>query len=139
MESLFSTAQPALRSLLVLWYGATLPPPLREDMLRDIAEDQIARFLAARRPRDRPVVPVVRTGEPAKQVLNEAKDWEPDLIIVGSHARKGTRRFLLGSVAEGVLRGAPCSVLVVPSVTTEQMTLPVPVERQGVVQTEAGV
>jgi universal stress protein E len=137
VESLFGTARPALRSLLVLWYGATLPPPLREDLLRKLAEDQITSFLAERRARERPVVPAVRTGDPAREILAEAKEWEPDLIVIGSHARKGAQRFLLGSVAEEVLRTAPTSVLVVPAVTTEQMTLPVKLEREGVPQLQA--
>jgi nucleotide-binding universal stress UspA family protein len=41
----------------------------------------------------------------------EGRDY--DLVVMGSHGRRGFRRFILGSVAETVVRHAPCSVLVV--------------------------
>ena len=50
----------------------------------------------------------VRTG-----ILQIATEWEPDLIILGSHGRRGIEKFLLGSVAESVARHAKCSVLIV--------------------------
>jgi len=46
-------------------------------------------------------------------IVEEAKRWGADLIIVGTHGRHGFSRFLLGSVAEGVARTAPASVLLV--------------------------
>ncbi|BBJ00207.1 hypothetical protein FGKAn22_18990 [Ferrigenium kumadai] len=46
-------------------------------------------------------------------IAKEAQDWEADLIVVGSHGRKGLDRFLLGSVAEGVMRAATVPVLLV--------------------------
>jgi nucleotide-binding universal stress UspA family protein len=48
-------------------------------------------------------------------ILDTAAEWKPDLIVMGSHGRKGVKRFLLGSVAEMVARHAPCSVLIVRS------------------------
>ena len=50
----------------------------------------------------------VRTG-----ILDVATQWQADLIVLGSHGRKGVARFMLGSVAESVARHAPCSVLIV--------------------------
>jgi nucleotide-binding universal stress UspA family protein len=52
-------------------------------------------------------------GEARSGILECAAEWKADLIVVGSHGRKGLRRFLLGSVAESVARHAPCSVLIV--------------------------
>ena len=51
---------------------------------------------------------------PAKEILVAAKDGSADLVVVGSHGRRGLARFLLGSVAEEVLRQADCDVLVNP-------------------------
>ncbi len=51
------------------------------------------------------------TAAPA--ILRYARENEVDLIVVGSHGRRGWRRFLLGSVAEEVMRSAECPVLVV--------------------------
>jgi nucleotide-binding universal stress UspA family protein len=55
----------------------------------------------------------VEVGTPATAITRAAKDWPADLIVIGSHGRGGMRRALLGSVAEGVMRNAPCPVLVV--------------------------
>jgi nucleotide-binding universal stress UspA family protein len=46
-------------------------------------------------------------------ILAIAEDWKADLIVLGSHGRRGLKRFFLGSVAEGVARHANCSVLIV--------------------------
>lgn len=46
-------------------------------------------------------------------ILNMAAEWKPDLIVMGSHGRRGVEKFLLGSVAESVARHAKCSVLIV--------------------------
>lgn len=53
-------------------------------------------------------------GEPAKEVVAAATQWGADLIVVGTHARRGVPRLMLGSTAEGILRHAHCPVLVVP-------------------------
>jgi nucleotide-binding universal stress UspA family protein len=46
-------------------------------------------------------------------ILDTAAEWKPDLIVLGSHGRRGIAKFLLGSVAEAVARHARCSVLIV--------------------------
>ena len=56
---------------------------------------------------------VARQGDPAKTIVDEAKEWHADLIVVGSHGRSGLGRLLLGSVAQAVVAHAPCSVEVV--------------------------
>ena len=61
----------------------------------------------------------IRLSEPIQAILQLASDIEADLIVVGTHARSGLARFLLGSVAEGVVRRAPCPVLVVRPVGAE--------------------
>lgn len=49
----------------------------------------------------------------AGAILNEAREWPADLIVVGSHGRRGIKRFVLGSVAEQVMRAATLPVLLV--------------------------
>jgi nucleotide-binding universal stress UspA family protein len=56
---------------------------------------------------------VQQEGEPRTAILDAAQRWPADLIVVGSHGRSGLDRFLLGSVSEGVVRHATCSVEVV--------------------------
>ncbi len=60
-----------------------------------------------------PVQHVFLEGDPAKQIVRYATDGAVDLIVMGTHGRTGLERLLMGSVAEKVMRDAPCSVLVV--------------------------
>lgn len=53
------------------------------------------------------------TGSPAEEIVRFATDQHADLIVVGTHGRKGALRILLGSVAESVVRHATCPVLTV--------------------------
>ena len=52
-------------------------------------------------------------GDPATEIVRFARDAGVDVIVMGTHGRTGLERLLMGSVAEKVLRDAPCSVLVV--------------------------
>lgn len=52
-------------------------------------------------------------GDPGPMIANVAADRHCDLIVMGTHGRTGVTRLLMGSVAEQVLRGAPCPVLTV--------------------------
>ena len=54
----------------------------------------------------------VRLGAPARVIIDEAKDWKADLIVVGSHGRGFWGRLTLGSVSDAIVHHAPCSVLI---------------------------
>lgn len=56
----------------------------------------------------------LRDGNPVRETLTAATEWGADLIVVGTHGRGGMERLVLGSVAEKLLRKAPCAVLAVP-------------------------
>src|SRR5262249_30884765 len=56
-----------------------------------------------------------REGDATEGVLEEAMRLKPDLIVMGTHGWHGVKRFFLGSVAEAVVRGAPCPVLTLRS------------------------
>jgi nucleotide-binding universal stress UspA family protein len=62
---------------------------------------------------DRKIKPVVLFGEPTREILRLAELDGFDLIVMGTHGRMGLNRFLLGSVAEQVIRRAPCPVFVI--------------------------
>ncbi|NNE97907.1 MAG: universal stress protein [Pyrinomonadaceae bacterium] len=55
----------------------------------------------------------ILNGSPKAAVVEEAENWGADLIVVGSHGYGFFERMLIGSVSDGILHHAPCSVLVV--------------------------
>ncbi len=55
----------------------------------------------------------VLVDPPKTTILNEAAEWGANLIVLGSHGRRGVDRFLLGSVSEAVAMHASCSVEVI--------------------------
>lgn len=56
----------------------------------------------------------LRDGDPRDTIVACAKEWHADLIVLGSHGKKGLER-MLGSVSDSVARHAPCSVEIVRS------------------------
>jgi len=55
----------------------------------------------------------VRTGLPAYEIVEAAKELDVDLIVIATHGYTGWKHFAIGSTAERVVRAAPCPVLVV--------------------------
>ena len=55
----------------------------------------------------------VVVGAPFLEVVKVAKEGEFDLIVIGTHGRSGLKQMLIGSVAEKIVRKAPCPVLTV--------------------------
>jgi len=55
------------------------------------------------------------TQHVAEAIAKEATRWPADLVLLGTHGRRGFQRMLLGSVAEGMARRSPVPVLLVPS------------------------
>ncbi len=62
----------------------------------------------------------LREGPPVREILREAEDPEYDLVLLGTRGHTGLRRWLLGSVAQEVAMGAPCSVLVAKNLRPDQ-------------------
>ena len=58
-------------------------------------------------------VPVVRRGNPFAEIIRYAQNEKIDLIIIGTHGRGALGHLMMGSVAEKVVRYAPCAVLTV--------------------------
>jgi len=66
-----------------------------------------------RRIRARAVLAETMTGRVADVIVRQARTWKADLIVIGTHGRRGVRRVVMGSDAEQVLRDAPVPVLMV--------------------------
>jgi nucleotide-binding universal stress UspA family protein len=74
------------------------------------------------------VVLATAWGDPADEILKYAREHAVDLVVCGTHGRRGFDRLIMGSVAERVLRLAPCPVLTVhgsPAVARQTLTRPV--------------
>ena len=67
----------------------------------------------AREQKEADVQAMVREGKPASIILEVIAGLEPDLVVMGSHGRSKLDHLLIGSVAERVIRKAPCPVLTV--------------------------
>jgi nucleotide-binding universal stress UspA family protein len=93
-----------------------LPIALTDQMLgsvRDSSTAALARLVEARRADVSFGEVRVIEGDPRDVILQAAADVHADLIVIGTHGRRGLSRLLLGSVAEDILRRAPCPVLTV--------------------------
>lgn len=74
---------------------------------------ELDRFVASARTPDIPLRTVVAQGAPVTTILLETEELRADLIVMGTHGTGGFERWVLGSVAEKVLRKASCPVLTV--------------------------
>lgn len=97
--------------------GVPVYPTISVDASHDALESRTKELAEAWKKRtgknfDR-LITHVRSESPATEIAQLAADLEAQMIVVGTHGRRGMTRFLLGSVAEGVVRMAPCEVLVV--------------------------
>lgn len=90
-----------------------------------LALEQLQTVLTAEAaPGATPAVRVAR--DPAIEIVRYAKEIQAGMIVIGTHGRTGVSRLLMGSVAEHVVRTAPCPVLVVRP-TAQELVLPEPV------------
>ena len=85
-----------------MYYGMPDPPL-----------DEIQRMLTDVKPQDSniPYEHRLISGDPASAIARLAEEIDADLIVMGTHGRTGLSRLLMGSVAEAVVRRAPCPVL----------------------------
>jgi nucleotide-binding universal stress UspA family protein len=105
--------------LLHVVENATTPDFEKFPLVRD-AQDLIAKvkkeLVALAQKGGHPVVPVfpeVRIGSPWHEIVQAAREHRIDLIVIPTHGNTGIKHFVLGSVAERVVRAAPCPVLTV--------------------------
>jgi nucleotide-binding universal stress UspA family protein len=90
--------------------GVLVTPPFPDEAVKEMEADARDRLRTIGG--DAELV-VVRYS-PLSAITSEATETPTSLVVVGTHGRSGLARLALGSVAETVMRDAPCSVLVVP-------------------------
>jgi nucleotide-binding universal stress UspA family protein len=103
-----------LLHVIELWpvHIHNLERDLRQEK-REEAEQLLARTAQQLRAAGFNVTTIAKEGDPKVDVIDVAAEWHADLIMVGSHGRKGLDHFFLGSVSEAVARHASCSVQIV--------------------------
>lgn len=74
------------------------------------AEDLVQNAAGQLRGRGIEASPIMLSGDPKTLILDHAAEMRADFVVVGSHGSGAVKRFLLGSVAEAMVRSAPCSV-----------------------------
>lgn len=102
-----------------IWYDAGGSLERAQQELRTRAEQLTAGVVETLRAGGLTAEAAVRDGEPRTAIVDEAQEWEADLIVIGSHGYTGLKRWLLGSVAQAVVSHAPCSVEVVRKKSAE--------------------
>jgi len=80
---------------------------------RNAAEARMEEVLDPAWQEGRKIVKVTAEGPPFLQIIRYAKEHEIDVIVMATHGRSGVSHMLIGSVAEKVVRKAPCPVLTV--------------------------
>jgi nucleotide-binding universal stress UspA family protein len=106
--------------LLVLHAGAAPVVALTDGVVVPLDLESYKALMTAQLHEVRPADPQVRVEhrlelgpDPVTEILRVAEGEHCDLIVMGTHGRTGLRRILMGSVAENVMRRAPCPVLTV--------------------------
>lgn len=79
------------------------------------AQDQMTEFVKTHFPDTPKLVTKVITGQPFVEIIRYAREEYIDMIVLATHGRSGLKHVLMGSVAERVVRKAPCPVLSVRS------------------------
>jgi nucleotide-binding universal stress UspA family protein len=93
--------------------GGITPHEMAEIMKNDLRKSQ--QILIERIFKDYKVWAFIEEGKPFEKILKVADEWQADLIVSGTHGRKGLEHLLLGSVAEKLVRHSTKPILIVPT------------------------
>jgi universal stress protein A len=86
---------------------------LYEEELQESAKASLKEIIEKKIPRSIKTHPLITEGLVADEIVREAKRQKVDLIVTATHGERGWRHLIFGSVAEKVVRMAPCPVLAV--------------------------
>ena len=107
-------------TFMTVWPQPRLPWPvtlgqsqLLEERALEHAQEMVEHIASQFKKGNRQTSSVIGLGDPAFAILEQAQTLQPNLLMVGSHGRKGMTRFLLGSVSHKLVHQAQCPVLVV--------------------------
>ena len=92
--------------------GVTMIASVIDQLTKD-NQSALAKLVDARRSSGTIGEVMLRTGDARDLILRACEEVNADLIVMGTHGRRGVTRALLGSVAESVVRTAPCPVMTI--------------------------
>jgi nucleotide-binding universal stress UspA family protein len=115
IELLHVASPPASAAHTMTHAGAPVAYDAVGKMMRESAEEQLGALLERLPPGARQrIVPRAELGSPDRTIVDMARRNNFDMIVMGTRGRSGLARLILGSVAEKVVRHAPCPVVTVP-------------------------
>jgi nucleotide-binding universal stress UspA family protein len=122
-ETLATGASSPLHVLSVYEYphlpSTDLPPEVarhREDLMRrtdDLMVQKMHEYLAPLKAHGLEITPILRVGDPRDVIPEVATTLKADLLILGSHSKRGLLDIVLGGTAQQVSKAAPCTVVLV--------------------------
>jgi universal stress protein A len=89
--------------------------PMRAHLVHEVQDEAEQRLQAVAAAQPFPIATLVLWGNPATEICRMAQGYGTDLIVMSTHGRTGLAHLFMGSIAERVVRSAPCSVLIVRS------------------------
>lgn len=93
--------------------GGVTPKELADIEKNDLKKNQ--QLVIEKVFKDNKVWSFVEEGKPFEMILKVAEEWEADLIVLGTHGKKGLAHLLMGSVAEKVMRHSTKPLLIIPT------------------------
>jgi nucleotide-binding universal stress UspA family protein len=101
-----------VNSLLPINFDDATPREIEEiiDNYNNIAQQNVINKVF----KDVPVKRFVELGKPSEAINKIAEEWHADIIVMGTHGRKGLSHFFIGSVAEEVMRHSKRAMVVIP-------------------------
>lgn len=108
-----SVVEPVPPPAAELWYDASGNLEQVQQELMKRATELTQKTSKSLKGKGLKIESAVREGDARSVIVDEARKWSADLIVLGSHGYTGIKRLFLGSVASSVVSHAPCSVEVV--------------------------
>jgi nucleotide-binding universal stress UspA family protein len=110
---MLSVVEPLIPAAAELWYDASGSLERAQQEMTKRATKLTQKASESLKRKGLKIELAVREGDARSVIVDEARKWSADLIVLGSHGYTGIKRLLLGSVASSVVSHAPCSVEIV--------------------------
>ena len=97
---------------MLITEGAVTPKEFADITINDYKKNQ--QMLIDTVFKEHKIWTFVEEGTPSEVILNVAKEWDADIIVLGTHGRTGFSHLIMGSVAEKIVRHSEIPVFIIP-------------------------